>query len=134
MKSRVNHIQVNIDSKNLSFYKDLMSELGFTSIMGDENFAGFAGDNGASVWFMPAIKQESFDYDTKGCNHIGFGVDSVSDVDEVVSWLQKKNIPALFETPRHRTDFAGNGDETYYQVMFESPDKILLEVFYYGKK
>ena len=40
----------------------------------------------------------------------------------------------LFETPRHRPDFARSADQTYYQVMFEIPDHILLEVVYTGRK
>ena len=40
----------------------------------------------------------------------------------------------LFETPRHRPDFAHGEDTTYYQVMFESPDRILFEIVYTGPK
>jgi hypothetical protein len=31
---------------------------------------------------------------------------------------------------RHRPEFAQGEDQTYYQVMFASPDRILLEVVY----
>jgi hypothetical protein len=39
----------------------------------------------------------------------------------------------LFETPRHRPEFSSE-DSTYYQIMFESPDRILLEFVYTGPK
>jgi hypothetical protein len=38
----------------------------------------------------------------------------------------------LFDTPRHRPDFSQSPDHTYYQIMFESPDRILFEVVYTG--
>ncbi len=40
----------------------------------------------------------------------------------------------LFGTPKHRVEFADSPKETYYQIMFESPDKILFEIVYKGEK
>ena len=40
----------------------------------------------------------------------------------------------LFETPRHRPEFAESDGHTYYQVMFASPDGILFEIVYVGPK
>jgi hypothetical protein len=60
-------------------------------------------------------------------------VEKQSDVDETVTYLKAHGVPVLFETPRHRAEFSGGGN-TYYQVMFESPDKILFEVVYTGPK
>ena len=37
----------------------------------------------------------------------------------------------LFETPRYRPDFSSEPN-TYYQIMFESPDRILFEIVYVG--
>ncbi len=37
-------------------------------------------------------------------------------------------------TPRHRPEFSQGPDQTYYQVMFESPDRVLFEVVYTGPK
>jgi hypothetical protein len=48
--------------------------------------------------------------------------------------LQQHGIQALFDTPRHRPEFCSSPDNTYYQVMFESPDRILFEVVYTGPK
>jgi len=50
----------------------------------------------------------------------------------MVDYLKKAGVPALFETPRHRPDFCSSPDQTYYQVMFESPDRLLFEVVYSG--
>ena len=45
-----------------------------------------------------------------------------------------KGVQPLFDTPRHRPEFRDDPKETYYQVMFESPDKVLFEVVYSGLK
>ena len=57
-----------------------------------------------------------------------------ADVDATVGYLEKQGVAALFETPRHRPDFATSETDTYYQVMFESPDGVLSEVVYTGPK
>jgi hypothetical protein len=58
-------------------------------------------------------------------NHIAFQTESITDVDETVTFLIAKNIPALFDTPRHRPEFSIGPDDTYYQVMFETSDKLI---------
>ena len=58
----------------------------------------------------------------------------IENVHDVKSYLEKNNIVMLFDTPRHRPEFVSNKNETYYQIMFESPDKILFEVVYIGLK
>jgi hypothetical protein len=67
-------------------------------------------------------------------NHIGIGAESQADVDAVVEYLRDRGVELLFETPRHRPEFSGGEGQTYYQVMFESPDRILFEVVYTGPK
>jgi len=59
---------------------------------------------------------------------------SQAEVDEVAAWLAGKGIAPAFETPRHRPEFSAGGDSTYYQVMFETPDRLLIEVVYTGPK
>ena len=53
-------------------------------------------------------------------------------MDATAEYLTKLGIAALFETPRHRAEFSAGEGQTYYQVMFESPDRILFEVVYTG--
>lgn len=40
----------------------------------------------------------------------------------------------IFDTPRHRPEFASNESETYYQIIFETPDKVQVEIVYIGAK
>jgi len=66
-------------------------------------------------------------------NHLAIGAESVADVDATAAWLTGRGIERRFETPRHREEFSGEG-QTYYQVMFESPDRVLFEVVYSGPR
>jgi len=79
----------------------------------------------AGLWFGGALKAITNDYDGPGLNHLGLSVGSIADVDTAVAWLKEHGKPALFETPRHRPEFCSPGS-TYYQVMFESPDRSIF--------
>jgi catechol 2,3-dioxygenase-like lactoylglutathione lyase family enzyme len=134
MQTHLGHIQFNIQPANASFYKDLMSFLGWQVIYDGPGMLGVADKNGASLWFTSQVKPVSNDYDGPGMNHLGLNTATQADVDATVAYLKARDVPALFETPRHRPEFAGSPDQTYYQVMFETPDRILLEVVYIGPK
>ncbi len=134
MQTRFGHIQFNVQPANLSFYKELITFLGWPVIMEGDDFFGVGGPTGDSLWFIGYVKPVSNDYDGPGMNHIALAAASQADVDAVVAYLADRGVPALFETPRHRPEFARGPDQTYYQVMFESPDRILWEVVYIGPK
>ncbi len=133
MRTGLDHIQVNVRPENVGFYRDLMTFLGWHDIFAGEGFFGMGGTAG-SLWFISQIKDASNDYDGPGMNHLGIGAASQVDVDAAVAYLAERGVAALFETPRHRPEFSGSEEQTYYQVMFESPDRILFEVVYTGPK
>lgn len=134
MQSKLAHIQLNVQPDNVAFYKELFTFMGWQTITESEGFLGLADTNGTSVWCIGQVKAVSNDYDGPGVNHLGISVSAQADVDAVSNYLTERGVPLLFETPRHRPDFSGEGDQTYYQVMFETPDRILLEVVYTGPK
>jgi catechol 2,3-dioxygenase-like lactoylglutathione lyase family enzyme len=134
MESSLYHLQINVRAANLEFYRDLMRFLGWQTLMDEGPFFGVAGTNGASLWFIGEAKDVANDYDGPGVNHIGIGAPTEADVDAATAYLKAKGVPALFETPRHRPEFSQGPDQTYYQVMFESPDRVLFEVVYTGPK
>lgn len=134
MEAKLSHLQINIQPGNLGFYREMAEAFGLKSIYETDGMAGVACGNEASLWFIEGPNGARNDYDGPGVNHIGLGADSQAEVDAAAAWLQGKGIPALFETPRHRPDFAMDENSTYYQVMFESPDKVLFEVVYTGPK
>lgn len=94
---------------------------------------GVGCETGSSLWFCDPLKDLANDYDGIGMNHLGVSVEKQSDVDQAASFLSQHGIKTLFDTPRHRAEFSGP-KSTYYQVMFESPDRILFEVVYTGPK
>ncbi len=132
IKSAIGHIQINVAPENLPFYKALMDFLGWSVLYEDANALGVGCEQGASLWFIAPAREISNDYDGPGLNHLAFSVTSQADVDKAVAYLEQHKIPALFDTPRHRPDFSPDAEHTYYQVMFESPDRILFEVVYTG--
>jgi catechol 2,3-dioxygenase-like lactoylglutathione lyase family enzyme len=134
VKSTVSHLQINVHPQNIPFYKDLLGFIGWSVLYEDLGMLGVGDGLGVSLWFAGLTKNVANDYDGPGMNHLGLKVDSQGDVDQVVAYLQQHGVPALFETPRHRPEFSAGPDKTYYQVMFESPDRILFEVVYTGPK
>jgi catechol 2,3-dioxygenase-like lactoylglutathione lyase family enzyme len=134
MQSKLAHLQLNVQPDNVAFYKELFTFMGWQVIAESEGFLGLVDTNGTSLWCIGHVKDVSNDYDGPGVNHLGIGVDAQADVDAVSKYLTERGVPLLFETPRHRPDFSGEGEQTYYQVMFETPDRILLEIVYTGPK
>ncbi len=134
IQSHIGHVVYNINPANAGFYKDLVSFMGWKVIFEGSGSVGLGAAGGASLWFMGLAKDVSNDYDGPGVNHLALHVPAQADVDAAVEYLRAHNVPALFETPRHRPEFTGSPEQTYYQVMFESPDRILFEIVYIGPK
>jgi catechol 2,3-dioxygenase-like lactoylglutathione lyase family enzyme len=134
MQTSLAHLQVNIRPENLPFYRDLFTFLGWNTLYEADGMLGTGGQNGASLWFVSETNNASNDYDGPGVNHIGISANSIADVDATAVYLKDKGVPHLFDTPRHRPEFSTSESETYYQVMFESPDRVLFEIVYTGPK
>lgn len=135
MKSAVGHIQYNIDAKNIQFYKDLLVNFfGWKVICDETAILGIEDIHRTSLWFTAPAKKVANDYDGPGVNHLGIGVADQDNVDQAVAYIKKHGISPLFDTPRHRPEFCSDENSTYYQVMFETPDKLLFEVVYTGSK
>ena len=134
MQTHLGHMQLNVQAANVSFYKELLTFVGWQTIIEDDGFLGMADERGVSLWFVGHAKAVDNDYDGPGVNHLAISVASQADVNTVAAYLTERNVAPLFETPRHRPDFSADPERTYYQVMFESPDRILFEVVYIGAK
>jgi catechol 2,3-dioxygenase-like lactoylglutathione lyase family enzyme len=134
MQTQLSHMQINVRPANMPFYRDLMAFLGWQTLYDVEGMLGVGDKNGASLWFIGQVKEVDNDYDGPGMNHLGIGTETQADVDAVAAYLGEREVELLFETPRHRAEFSQSADQTYYQVMFEGPDRILFEVVYMGPK
>src|SRR5690349_19950907 len=98
----LHHRRINRDPKNIEFYKNFMTFLGMSLIVEGEGFAGYKLSDQSSIWFMPAEKNTQGDYHTHGVNHVGFGANSMEEVNKTVDWLSLHDIKPLFDTPKHR--------------------------------
>jgi len=134
MQTRLAHIQLNVRPANMPFYRDLMAFVGWQPIVDGDQLLGVASTGGTSLWFVAHVKDVGNDYDGPGMNHVAIGAESQADVDAVAAYLSERKVELLFETPRHRPEFAHSPEHTYYQVMFCAPDGILVEVVYTGAK
>jgi catechol 2,3-dioxygenase-like lactoylglutathione lyase family enzyme len=124
-----------VDPKNLEFYKDLLTFLGWPVIYADDRMLGCGGEGNKSLWFTGQLKPDvRNDYDGTGLNHLAFGTTTQAEVDEAAAYVTGQGIALLFDTPRHRPEFSANAESTYYQIMFETPDRLLLEIVYMGPK
>lgn len=133
MKTKLGHMQFNIRPENQAFYRDLFTLLGWQTLHEAEGIIGVGDENGVSLWFAGVATDVANDYDGPGMNHLAVAAPSQAEVDATVTFLRENNVECLFETPRHNPEFSSE-ESTYYQVMFTSPDNILLEVVYTGPK
>jgi catechol 2,3-dioxygenase-like lactoylglutathione lyase family enzyme len=131
---KLSHLQINVDAANLPFYKDLFDFLAWEPNHSDETTESFNSQGDISLWFTGVANGATNDRDGAGVNHLGLAAATQADVDQTVAYLTGRGIDRLFETPRHRPDFSSSDENTYYQVMFESPDGILFEHVYTGPK
>jgi catechol 2,3-dioxygenase-like lactoylglutathione lyase family enzyme len=127
-------MQFNVLPEHIPFYKELLAFVGWQSLYDSAEMIGVADTNDVSLWFAGQAKTVSNDYDGPGMNHLALAAASQSEVDAVAAYLTKRGVELLFETPRHRAEFTQSAEQTYYQVMFETPDRILIEVVYTGLK
>ena len=109
MDSFLGHLQINIDPKQIIFYKEFFSFLNWKFIYEDEHAIGVLDKHGSSVWFIPAMNEVKNDYDGVGMNHLAIGVSSPAEVDQAAAWLEEHNMPALFETPPSTPGFCRFG-------------------------
>jgi len=136
MKATLGHIQINIQDfeRNAELYRKLCNYLEWNIIHDADNFLGAMMGTDTSIWFSQAPLKENNNRDSDGLNHIGIHVKSRQDVDTFsLEFMKPNNLKALFETPRAREEMMSEGSD-YYQVMFELPGAILLEVVYAGPK
>ncbi len=134
MQATLGHVVFGVKPENMAFYRELLAFMGWQTLYDSEGMLGIADANHTSLWFASQVKDVSNDYDGPGMNHLGLHVGSQADVDSMAGYLGERGIAMLFDTPRHRPEFSHSPDQTYYQIMFESPDRILLEVVYIGPK
>lgn len=108
--------------------------MGWQIIFEDAGVCGYKSLVSGDIWLVESESLLISDFDSRGVNHIAIGVAEQKDVDAVAAFLVQEKIALLFDTPKHRSEFATDESQTYYQVMFKTDDNILFEVVYVGSK
>ena len=125
MKASFDHVKINVSDP--SFYKDLLTYLGFE--LGKVYAHGFgAKSDGIGVWVFKTPKkyERGFNFQATGLNHLAFHVSSNDEVDKFYSgYLLAKDIPIMHE-PKEYTEY--NQGRGYYAVFFQDPHGMKLEV------
>jgi catechol 2,3-dioxygenase-like lactoylglutathione lyase family enzyme len=134
MQTSFGHIVFGVQPANLPFYRDLFGFLGWRTIYDGEDMLAVGDANRVSLWFGTQLKDAPNDYDGPGMNHFAVHTASQADVDTAAAFMRERGVELLFDTPRHRAEFSHGDDDTYYQIMFETPDRLLVEVVYIGPR
>ena len=134
MKTHLGHLVFYGDAKNVGFYKDLFEFLGWTTTYDEGGIFGTTDGGTCTLYFEGLANGAQNDHDGAGLNHLAVITANQADVDTAATYLRGKGVELLFGTPCNRPDHAESENHLYYSAMFESPDRILLEVVYTGLK
>ena len=134
VKTHLGHLVFHIDPENAGFYKDLFAFLGWQSIYDEGGVFGVTNGGECALWFEGEANGAHNDYNGAGLNHLAITTEHQADVDTAATYLRGKGVALLFGTPCDRPEHADSANHLYYSAMFESPDRILLEVVYSGPK
>lgn len=122
------HIELSVSnySKSIIFYDKVLFYLGWKRLSCMKSWTAYS-DGQLKLVLCPTAPQFvkiPFHRKQTGLNHLAFYAESKKQVDEFYAEVLKKNaIPTLYhEGPE--------GDDEYYAVFFEDPDRIKLEVVF----
>ena len=113
----------------IKFYDLILPFMGFTRTNCMKEWTAYS-DGQSKIILGPTdekFKKDGFHRKRAGLNHLAFYADSKEQVDQFFSEvLQKNGVEGLYE----KKPF---GDEDYYAVFFEGPDRLKLEFVYAPK-
>ena len=133
MKATLQHIQLNVSNKNISypFYKEMLRLLGY-KVFSEEEWGIGMNDlkTNLVIWVAETetkYRKNKYHRKSTGINHLAFLVSSKKNVDEFYTkFIKKNNIKTLYQTPKAFPEYTPK----YYAVFFEDPDRIKLEVVF----
>ena len=133
MKATLQHIQLNVSNKNISypFYKEMLLRLGYKIYSVEDWGIGMRDPKtNLVIWVAETenkFRKNKFHRKATGINHLAFLVSSKKNVDDFYkNFIKKNNIKTLYQTPKAFPEYTPN----YYAVFFEDPDRIKLEVVF----
>ncbi len=124
--SSISHIEIYVSDYRASvrFYDKILIPLGWKRLVCQTGHTTYS-DGFLKLVLGPAdpnFLKDGYHRKRVGLNHLAFSVESKTEVDRFVSGvLGPLGIPCLYGG-------VPTGDESYYSVFFEDPDRIKLEV------
>jgi predicted enzyme related to lactoylglutathione lyase len=125
MKSLISHVEFNVIDyrKSVRFYDLIFPYMGLEKINSTKEYTAYT-DGMSKIILNPTPKgyeQYGFHRKKPGLNHLAFYAPTMEKVKSFYNDVLKANdIPSLYEA-------GPSGDENYYAVFFEDPDRIKLE-------
>jgi catechol 2,3-dioxygenase-like lactoylglutathione lyase family enzyme len=126
--TKLSHIEINVSqyAKSIRFYDVILIPLGWKRVVCRTDWTNYT-DGNMKICICPTEKKyiaDGFHRKKTGLNHLAFYANSKQEVDDFYKKVLLENsIPCLYEEKP-------DGDEDYYAVFFEDPDRIKLEVVY----
>ncbi len=124
--TKLSHIDINVSkyAESIRFYDMILIPLGWRRLTCQKNHTTYT-DGKMKICLCPTEEKfvaSGFHRKRTGLNHLAFYADSKKAVDDFYNdILLKNNIECLYEKKPY-------GDDDYYAVFFEDPDRIKLEV------
>jgi len=127
-RGSLQHVEINVTNleRSKGFYDDLLTWIGYSSVMDEKDIAGWS--NGDIEIFLVNCeadhRRSGFHRKHVGLNHIAFTAGSREEVDRFFKdFLSTRSITVLYGGPKAYPEYR----PTYYSVYFEDPDRIKLE-------
>lgn len=126
--TRLSHVEINVSdySKSIRFYDFILVPLGWQRLVCTKDCTTYS-DGAMKLILSPTeekYKKEGFHRKRVGLNHLAFSANSAAEVNEFhKNVLIKNSIECLYEQQP-------SGDDRYYAVFFEDPDRIKIELVY----
>lgn len=131
MKSKISHIEINVlnYAEAIRFYDLVLLPIGIKRVNCTKNFTAYS-DGQTKIILGPMeekYKEAGFHRKRAGLNHLAFYADTREEVDRYSNEvLLANNIDILYEGKPE-------GDDEYYAVLFEGPDRLKLEFVFAPK-
>ncbi len=126
--TRLSHIEINVSNyaKSIRFYDMILFPLGWERLVCTTDCATYS-DGFLKLILSPTeekFKEVGFHRKRIGLNHLALYAFSQNEVDSYYKdVLVANNISSLYQE-------GPDGDEEYYSVLFEDPDRMKIEITY----
>lgn len=128
VKSLLSHFDLNVSDykKSVLFYDQILLPLGWKKINSTRLYTAYT-DGVLKLVLCPTeerFRDAGFHRKRVGLNHIAFSVPSRAAVDQFFNDVLKPSGIELLYSDKP------TGDDEYYAVFFEDPDRVKLEIVY----